>query len=156
VGRSLLSRFPFASHVCPDEKTVGSPWCERLGGFSCTCNAPASCRLNRRREDHITAQDGIWTSPFVIFGSFTWPMSSATRHSCNMNEYYNRKSFMDVLIIAVLIGLIPAFIAKNKGRSLGLWWFYGAAIFIVALPHALIMRADQKTIEKNKISEGMK
>lgn len=63
---------------------------------------------------------------------------------------------MDVLIIAVLIGLIPAFIAKNKGRSLGLWWFYGAAIFIVALPHALIMRADQKTIEKNKISEGMK
>jgi hypothetical protein len=46
---------------------------------------------------------------------------------------------MEILIVAALIGLIPAFIAQKKGRSFGLWWIYGAAIFIVALPHALIM-----------------
>ncbi|MBR1151200.1 hypothetical protein [Bradyrhizobium sp. JYMT SZCCT0428] len=46
---------------------------------------------------------------------------------------------MEILIFAVLLGLIPAFLAKKKGRSFGLWWFYGACIFIVALPHALLM-----------------
>lgn len=63
---------------------------------------------------------------------------------------------MEILILAVLIGLVPAIIAKGKGRSFGLWWFYGAALFIVALPHSLIMKADTATIERQRISEGMK
>jgi hypothetical protein len=63
---------------------------------------------------------------------------------------------MEVFIFAVLIGLIPALIAKGKGRSFGLWWFYGAAIFIVALPHALIMKPDNATIEQQQLSDGMK
>jgi hypothetical protein len=46
---------------------------------------------------------------------------------------------MEILIFAVLLGLIPAYLAKKKGRSFGLWWFYGALLFIVALPHALLM-----------------
>lgn len=29
------------------------------------------------------------------------------------------------LIFAAGLGLIPAFIAKEKGYSFGLWWFYG-------------------------------
>lgn len=44
------------------------------------------------------------------------------------------------LAVAALLGLIPANIAKNKGRSFGLWWFYGWMLFIVALPHALLMQ----------------
>ena len=44
------------------------------------------------------------------------------------------------LVIAAFLGLIPANIAKNKGRSFGLWWFYGWMLFIVALPHALLMQ----------------
>lgn len=63
---------------------------------------------------------------------------------------------MEILIVAALIGLIPASIAKSKGRSFGLWWFYGAAIFIVALPHALIMKANNEAIERQQLSEGMK
>ncbi len=63
---------------------------------------------------------------------------------------------MELLILAVLIGLIPAAIAKKKGRSFALWWFYGAALFIVALPHALIMKADNKAIESQQLSEGSK
>lgn len=63
---------------------------------------------------------------------------------------------MEVFIFAVLLGLIPAVIAKGKGRSFGLWWFYGAALFIIALPHALIMKANNEAIERQQLSEGMK
>lgn len=47
---------------------------------------------------------------------------------------------MAFLIIAVLIGLIPAAIAASKGRNFFLWWLYGAGLFIVALPHALMAK----------------
>lgn len=63
---------------------------------------------------------------------------------------------MEILIIAALIGLIPAAIARSKGKSFGLWWLYGAALFIIALPHALIMRADQSSIESQALLSGMK
>jgi hypothetical protein len=63
---------------------------------------------------------------------------------------------MAVLIIAALIGLIPASIARGKGRSFGLWWFYGAMLFIVALPHALLLKPDQGAIDERFLSEGNK
>lgn len=63
---------------------------------------------------------------------------------------------MEVFFFAILIGLIPAVIAQGKGRSFALWWFYGAALFIVALPHALLMKADRAELEKKQLSEGMK
>ena len=63
---------------------------------------------------------------------------------------------MEVLIFAVLLGLIPAMIAQSKGRSFGLWWFYGAMLFIIALPHSLIMSADKKSVEERQLSEGIK
>lgn len=43
-------------------------------------------------------------------------------------------------VIAVFLGLIPAAIAANKGRSFLGWWIYGALVFIVALPHALLIK----------------
>jgi hypothetical protein len=56
-----------------------------------------------------------------------------------------KELMIQVLQLAVLIGLIPAFIAQNKGKSFVLWWFYGAMFFIVALPHSLwIKPAGQK------------
>ena len=67
-----------------------------------------------------------------------------------------RKVIMEVLLIAVLIGLIPAAIARNKGRSFLGWWIYGALLFIVALPHALLIKPDQASIEKKQMGEGMK
>ena len=63
---------------------------------------------------------------------------------------------MELLVIAALIGLIPAAIAKGKGYSFGLWWFYGAALFIVALPHALIMKPSDEGMERRQEAEGMK
>jgi hypothetical protein len=61
---------------------------------------------------------------------------------------------MTVLIICVLIGLIPASIAQAKGRSFVGWWIYGALLFIVALPHALIIKPDQESLEREQIQSG--
>lgn len=40
-----------------------------------------------------------------------------------------------ILIIAAGLGFIPANIAKKKGYSFGLWWFYGFMLFIAAIIH---------------------
>ncbi len=37
--------------------------------------------------------------------------------------------------IAAALAFIPANIAKEKGHSFGLWWFYGWMLFIVAIIH---------------------
>ncbi len=63
---------------------------------------------------------------------------------------------MEVLFIAVVIGLIPAAIAKGKGKSFAVWWIYGTLLFIVALPHALIMRPDKEGIDSQKKAQGMR
>lgn len=63
---------------------------------------------------------------------------------------------MEWLVIAIIIGLIPAAIARNKGRNFVGWWVYGAAFFIIALPHALLIKPKQALIEKRQMAEGMK
>lgn len=63
---------------------------------------------------------------------------------------------METLLLAILIGLIPAAIAQNKGHSFIRWWIYGAALFIAALPHALLIKPNIYSIEKRKMDEGMK
>jgi hypothetical protein len=61
---------------------------------------------------------------------------------------------MEILIIAVLIGIIPATIARSKGRNFMLWWIFGALLFIAALPAALILKPDKKAIESDRLSGG--
>jgi len=63
---------------------------------------------------------------------------------------------MEVLILAVLIGLLPAAIAKSKGHDFVLWWVYGAALFIVALPHSLLLKPNPKALEDQAVAEGKK
>jgi hypothetical protein len=48
----------------------------------------------------------------------------------------------ELLIVLVLIGLIPAAIAQRKGESFVVWWIYGALLFIMALPHALLKKPN--------------
>jgi hypothetical protein len=61
---------------------------------------------------------------------------------------------MLILVFALLIGLLPAFIAQRKGHDFVLWWIYGSALFIVALPHALLIKPDLKQIERDKLWSG--
>lgn len=52
--------------------------------------------------------------------------------------------FVIPFIIAAFLGLIPANIAKSKGRSFGAWWFYGWMLFIVALIHSLVLKSPEE------------
>jgi len=63
---------------------------------------------------------------------------------------------MEFLIIVILIGLIPAAIARSKGESFVVWWIYGSLLFIVALPHALLKKPDAKAIEQQQLTAGGK
>lgn len=63
---------------------------------------------------------------------------------------------MGIFLFAVIIGLLPAYIARNKGRSFVMWWIYGALLFIVALPHSLLMKADTDAVEANALADGAK
>ena len=63
---------------------------------------------------------------------------------------------MTYLFVAVLLGLAPAAIAHSKGGNFFLWWLYGAAIWIVAFPHALMMRADDQALENKALAAGQK
>jgi len=69
--------------------------------------------------------------------------------------YYNDSSFwINILCGCVLIGLIPAAIAHNKGHNFVVWWFFGAAIFIVALPMAILLKPNARALEQEAISTG--
>jgi hypothetical protein len=63
---------------------------------------------------------------------------------------------MEILILILLLGLIPAVIAQGKGRSFILWWLYGCALFLIALIHSLVMGVDIKALEKRQLASGMK
>ncbi len=61
---------------------------------------------------------------------------------------------VEILIFAVLIGLLPAFVAQSKGHGFVGWWLYGALLFIVALPHALLLAPDRPTLDARAIGDG--
>jgi len=63
---------------------------------------------------------------------------------------------VEAIVLAALLGIIPAMIAEKKGRSFGLWWIYGALLFIIALIHSLLISTDTYSLEKLQTSEGMK
>ncbi len=62
--------------------------------------------------------------------------------------------FYNSLILAVLIGLIPAAIARSKGHNFAVWWLLGSLLFIVALPVSLILPRNQEVMEQRAITEG--
>lgn len=49
---------------------------------------------------------------------------------------------LGMLLIAMMLGVIPGLIANNKGYSFWSWWLFGALLFIVALPLAIMLKPD--------------
>lgn len=45
-----------------------------------------------------------------------------------------------IIGLLIILGLIPAFIARSKGRKFYDWWFFGAALIFVALPASLLIK----------------
>ena len=63
---------------------------------------------------------------------------------------------MEYLLLAVLLGLIPPMIARSKGRGFVRWWLYGTVLFVVALPHALLLKPEIKVVERQRLAQGLK
>jgi hypothetical protein len=43
-------------------------------------------------------------------------------------------------MVALGMGLLPAARAYYKGRNFFAWWLYGTLIWIIAMPHAILLR----------------
>jgi len=54
-----------------------------------------------------------------------------------------------IFIALVFLGLIPAYIASRKGRKFTDWWFFGAGLFPIALPMALMIKPEQIETESS-------
>jgi len=61
------------------------------------------------------------------------------------SEYPAYLNFL-VLLIPLSLGLIPAFIARSKGRNFWLWWLYGFGFFLIAFIHSLFLRRYSETL----------
>ena len=68
--------------------------------------------------------------------------------------YSNDMPFINTLILAALLGLIPAIIAQNKGKDFLSWWIFGAALFIIALPLAIIAQPDLNALKMRQLQQG--
>jgi hypothetical protein len=44
--------------------------------------------------------------------------------------------------LSIVMAVIPAYIAKSKGRSFGLFLFYGLMLGPIAIIHALVMKEE--------------
>jgi hypothetical protein len=42
-------------------------------------------------------------------------------------------------LLVLLLGAVPAMIARRKGRNFTVWWLFGCLLFIVALPYSLLL-----------------
>jgi len=56
---------------------------------------------------------------------------------------YDSSGLIASLVVAALLGLITGAIASNKGHSFFVWWLFGALLFIVALPMAIILKSNR-------------
>lgn len=61
-----------------------------------------------------------------------------------------------LLVLAGILGIIPAMIASKKGRDAGAWWIYGTLLFIIALPHALLLEPSQEFKDQRAEASGMR
>lgn len=46
---------------------------------------------------------------------------------------------MEILFIVIVLSIVPAMIANNKGRSFFPWFIYGLLIFPIAFVHSLLI-----------------
>ena len=58
------------------------------------------------------------------------------------------------LVTMIFLGLIPAFIANKKGRSFIDWWFFGAGLFVIALPVAILLKPFPKQVSPQSPKPG--
>jgi hypothetical protein len=58
-----------------------------------------------------------------------------------------------VVGLSIVMAVIPAYIAKSKGRSFGLFLFYGLTLGPIAIIHALVMQREKGTAQSLQASK---
>lgn len=61
---------------------------------------------------------------------------------------------LEILVIAMIIGVLPGAIAASKGHNFVVWWLFGAALFIVALPCSIFLSRNQPGLDNRELSTG--
>ena len=61
---------------------------------------------------------------------------------------------MEYLFIALLLGVIPAMIAKNKGREFFVWYIYGVFLFLIALIHSIVIKENKEILDDRQMEDG--
>jgi thiol:disulfide interchange protein len=62
-----------------------------------------------------------------------------------IDEVFIGQIILILLVAGALLGLIPAAIAQKKGRSFIDWYLFGAALWPVAIPAALMIKPKSET-----------
>jgi hypothetical protein len=61
-----------------------------------------------------------------------------------------------VLVAVAVLAIIPGLIAHQKGRRFIVWWVFGVALFIVALPCALLVKPTAEADKSQLADEGLR
>jgi cytochrome c-type biogenesis protein len=78
----------------------------------------------------------------LFFGRFQQIASLGTFFG-SIDEIMVGRSILIGIFIALMIGLLPAYLAYRKGRHFFDWWFFGAILFPIALVAALLIKSRQ-------------
>lgn len=91
----------------------------------------------------------------LFFGRFEVFATLGTAFG-GFDEIVIGKYLLITIGILGLLGLIPAYIAHQKGRKFIDWWFFGAILFPIALPYAIMLKSnpDEKQLGERQISES--
>lgn len=64
------------------------------------------------------------------------------------------ETFVGILVLSLILGLVPAFIAESKGRGFVGWWIYGSLLFLIALIHSLVMQPNREVVANRRLERG--
>jgi cytochrome c-type biogenesis protein len=92
----------------------------------------------------ITGYFGKLNNIFASFGTFF----NVT------DEIAVGKMIFILVLVFLVLGLIPAFIARSKGKKFRDWWLFGFALLPVALPMAFLIKTDETDEEPGAIETG--
>lgn len=101
--------------------------------------------------------------PFTISGHKPWKVASVVFAGIGLVFLFS--SFPDSLegvfwlrtiVGALICGALTALVADKKGKDPFTWFVYGTVLFILAFPAILIMKPDEKVLEKRAVEEGDK
>jgi glucan phosphoethanolaminetransferase (alkaline phosphatase superfamily) len=61
-------------------------------------------------------------------------------------------SYLTIRFVSFFAGLIPAFIAKSKGRGFYKWWIYGYIICLIAIIHSVAINKHTSPVKNDDVN----